>query len=93
MLPLLGLLTGTVFGDGGLLELSRVRRERDALSEKVFRVLRANETLRTQIHDLRTSDRLRERLARLELGLVREGEIVYRFRSEKAAASAVPLGR
>jgi len=92
-LPLFGLLTSAIFGNGGLFELRRVRRERDVLSEEVFRVLNANETLRAQIRALRTSDRLRERLARLELGLVREGEIVYRFRSGKPDGSTLPLVR
>lgn len=82
-LPLGALLAGSIAGSGGVLELLRLRHERAELSEEVFRLLRETEVLRRRILTLRRSDVELERLARQELGLVRDGEIVYRFRSRK----------
>lgn len=77
---LLGALLGScIFGAGGLLDLRRLQGERAALGEEAFRLLGKNDDLRQRILRLRRSDRVLERLARQELGLVREGEIVYRF--------------
>ncbi|MGH7821068.1 MAG: FtsB family cell division protein, partial [Candidatus Binatia bacterium] len=80
-LPLAALIAGSIFGSGGLFELRRLQSENAVLSEDVFQLLRENEELRRRILALRRSDRELERLARRELGLVRDGEIVYRFRS------------
>jgi cell division protein FtsB len=74
------LLGSSLLGSGGLLHLWRLRAERAALGEDAFRLLAKNDELRRKILHLRRSDRALERLARQELGLVRDGEIVYRFR-------------
>jgi cell division protein FtsB len=79
-LPIAGLLGTSVFGGGGLCELWRLHHERATLRDEVFRLLQENDALRQRIVLLRHSDRDLERLARQELGLVRDGEIVYRFR-------------
>lgn len=75
------LLAASIFGSGGFLELRRLRHERGALRDEAFRLLRDNDLLRQRILLLRHSDRALEQLARRQLGLVRDGEIVYRFRS------------
>jgi cell division protein FtsB len=89
VLLLIALLGACIFGGGGLLHLRRLRAERRALAEETFTLLVKNEGLRQRILRLR-SDRALERLARQELGLVRDGEIVYRFRgrTESLAGSA-----
>lgn len=87
---LLGALLGScIFGAGGLLHLGRLHTERVALGEEAFRLLSKNDDLRQRILRLRRSDRVLERLARRELGLVRDGEIVYRFRSRTDEPSSV----
>lgn len=80
MIVLTFVLASGVFGSGGLIQLSRLHDERRALGEQAFGLLAKNEDLRREIRELRKSDRALERLARQELGLVREGELVYRFR-------------
>jgi cell division protein FtsB len=70
-----------VFGRGGLLELRERFAERAALGEEAFRLINKNDELRQKILRFRRSDRALERLARQELGLVRDDEIVYRFRN------------
>ena len=89
---LVGLLGSCIFGSGGLLQLWHLRTERSALGEETYRLLTKNDELRQAILRLRRSDRALERLARQELGLVRDGEVVYRFRrppvvSETATAA------
>ena len=88
------LLVSSVFGSGGLVQLVRLQQERRALGEQAFVLLEKNDDLRRGILHLRRSDRALERLARRELGLVREGEIVYRFRGSRSdgagGASAAP---
>jgi cell division protein FtsB len=83
---LVGLLGSCVFGAGGLLQLWRLACERSELGQETYRLLAKNDELRQTILRLRRSDRALERLARRELGLVRDGEVVYRFRSRPAAA-------
>jgi cell division protein FtsB len=69
----------SMVGHGSALDLWRLQRERTALRAELFRLLRENDDRRQRILAFRRSDRTLERLARQELGLVREGEIVYRF--------------
>lgn len=73
-------------GSGGLYRLWRLRTERSVLGADAFRLLSKNDELRQRILRLR-SDRGLERLARQELGLVRDGEVVYRFRSHADGTS------
>ena len=69
----------TVFGDKGLLQVYRLRRELREI-ERVNRELQQeNERLRAEINNLRTNKKYIEELARRELGLVKKGEIVYQF--------------
>ena len=82
---LAGLLGSCIFGGGGLLQLWRLHAERGALGEETYRLLAKNDELRQSILRLRRSDRALERLARRELGLVRDGEVVYRFRPRPSA--------
>ena len=78
---LAALMLSSIFGSGGLVVLYRLRAERAALGNEAFALLAKNDALRQQILHLRRSDRALERLGRQELGLVRDGEIVYRFRA------------
>lgn len=77
VLLLLGL---TVFGDRGLLHLQRLRQEHARLLEENQRIRQQNDALRQEARNLRGNHRYLEEIARRELGLVREGEIVYHFR-------------
>lgn len=91
-LLLSALVAGAIFGSGGVVDLNRLRSERDHLAEALFVRIRENARLVRRIEALRTSDRELERLARQELGLVRENEIVYRFDDGRADGSS-PLAR
>lgn len=78
------ILTGllTVFGERGLIKAYRLANERDEIRGKVEKLRRENQYLRGELASLRSDRHYIEDMARRELGLVREGETVYRFRGE-----------
>lgn len=71
--------TSALFGRQGARHLGRLRAERQQVAEATFALLRGNAQLRDEIHRLRHDERLLEQLARRQLGLVRPGELVFRF--------------
>lgn len=78
-LSVLLILFFTVFGERGLLHLWRLRQEKRALEERIFILTHKNRDIRGRIMRLRTDDGFLEKVAREELGLAKEGEIIYRF--------------
>ena len=69
----------TFFGDKGLLQVYRLRRELREIERVTMELRQENERLRAEIGNLRTNKKYIEELARRELGLVKKGEIVYQF--------------
>lgn len=81
----------TVFGERGALHLWRLWDEQTKLAERNFVLHKENESLRERIDRIRRDDAYLEKIAREELGLVRPGEIIYRFggsESKKRRAGA-----
>ena len=74
----------TTLGERGLLHLWRLWGEQRELSEKNFLLQKENENLRERIYRLRHDDLYLEKIAREDLGLVRSGEIIYRFTSPES---------
>jgi len=66
-----------VFGERGLLEKLRVRQQSQALLNDIGRLRQENARLREQARRLREDPRTIEEVARRELGLIREGELVF----------------
>lgn len=79
-LLLVALLVGTLFGDGGLLQLVEERRKTEALEHELGALRAENARLGDEIVALRTDPATIERLAREELGLSRPGETVFLVR-------------
>ena len=69
----------TFFGDKGLLQVYRLRRELKEIERVNMELRQENERMRAEIGNLRTNKKYIEELARRELGLVKKGEIVYQF--------------
>ncbi len=69
----------TFFGDKGLLQVYRLRRELREIERVDMELRQENERLIGEIDNLRTNKTYIEELARRELGLVKKGEIVYQF--------------
>ena len=82
LLPAALLVAGyyAVFGgEHSLLEVRRVRADLDATAEEIVRLRVANDSLRALVDSLETDPAILERLARERFGLIRDGEVLYRF--------------
>ena len=67
-------------GEHGIPHLIGLRAERKDIGRTAFALLEENARLRDELRRLKKDDLYLEQLARRQLGLVRPGEIVYRFR-------------
>jgi len=68
------------FGERGFIHLYDMEKQRQTYLERIRLLEKANEELLEQINLLRTDREYVESVARKELGLVKEGEIIYRFK-------------
>jgi cell division protein FtsB len=74
------LALSTLVGERGLLHLRDLHQEQRTLEAEAVTLVRENEELRSRIARLQTDDVFFEKVVREELGFVKEGEFVYRFR-------------
>jgi cell division protein FtsB len=88
------LLGFALFGDRGILRALQAGRQKAVLQEEVRQLEAANAELRQEIESLRNDRRYLEAIARRELGMVKDDELVYQFRSvqktPRAAGLAIP---
>lgn len=77
------LLALLIFGDKGILRGLQASRQKAALLEEVKTLEEANARVRQEIESLSSDPRYIEALARKELGMVKEDELVYQFRSKQ----------
>jgi cell division protein FtsB len=75
------LLGFALFGDRGILRALQAGRQKAALQEEVRQLEAVNAELRREIESLRNDRRYLEAIARKELGMVKDDELVYQFRS------------
>jgi cell division protein FtsB len=69
----------TFFGEKGIFNLLRLRKEVVRIKEKNLQLEEENQKLREEVKRLQSDKRYIEEVARKELGMVKEGEIIYRF--------------
>jgi len=74
---IMGLLT--FFGERGILHFFRLKRELTRIREENQRVEEENQKLREEVKRLQQEKRYIEEIARKELGMVKEGEVIYQF--------------
>lgn len=79
LLIVVALLALALFGEEGIFRAYKLSRERQRLEQEVSRLKADNEALRREIELLRSDRSYLEGLARRELGMVREDELVYQF--------------
>jgi cell division protein FtsB/cell division protein DivIC len=83
-LALVVLLLGfALFGERGIMHMLKLTGQKAVLSEKLAEFETQNEELRAEISALRTDRHYIERIARTELGMVRDGELVFQFTDRK----------
>lgn len=78
-LILLNILLVIVFGDRGLVEVSRLKGERDRLLQDNRDLKQQNQSLRREIDRLKTDPAYIEHVARQELGMIGRDEVIVRF--------------
>jgi len=69
----------TFFGEKGIFNLLRLRKEVVRIKEKNLQLEEENQKLKEEVKRLHNDKRYIEEIARKELGMVKEGEIIYRF--------------
>ena len=84
------LLVLALFGDKGVLRALQAHRQEADLEAQVRDLEAANASLRREIEALRNDPRTIENLARKELGMVKDGELVYQFRNQPHPALSAP---
>ena len=74
-----GMLLFAIFGSRGLIQIYRMKEEKNRIQMNNGRLQEENRKLAEQIQKLKHNKEEVERVAREELGLVKRGEIVYQF--------------
>lgn len=87
------LVVDALVGDKGLLDTMRARRQYDELSAALAQKRQENDRLRDDIRRYRDDPSAIEALAREELGLMREGELLFIVRDVPATPSTTPRTR
>jgi cell division protein FtsL len=74
---ILGILT--FFGEKGIFHLFRLQKEVARIKERNIKLEEENQKLREEVKRLQSDKRYIEETARKELGMVKEGEVIYQF--------------
>jgi cell division protein FtsB/cell division protein DivIC len=69
----------TFFGDKGIIHLLRLQKEWGRINEANVKIEEENRKLREEVKRLQYEKRYIEEIARKELGMVKEGEVIYQF--------------
>ena len=80
-------------GEHSLLDLRRTRAERETEAAELERLKLANDSLKALVDSLETDPVMLERLARERFGMIRKGEVLYRFAPGDSTAAADSVGR
>ena len=69
----------TFFGDKGIIHLLSLQQEWSRIKEANAKIEEENRKLREEVKRLQYEKRYIEEIARKELGMVKEGEVIYQF--------------
>ncbi|MBW2514026.1 MAG: septum formation initiator family protein [Deltaproteobacteria bacterium] len=75
---LVSLLLFIMFSDSGLADLFKLKSEKDRLLQENARLKRENLTLYRTIERLKNDPEYIESIARKELGMIKEGEVILK---------------
>jgi len=76
-LLILGLVT--FFGEKGILHMLHLQKELVKIQEANRQIEMENQKLKEEVRRLKVEKRVIEEIARKELGMVKEGEVIYQF--------------
>ncbi len=71
----------TIFGNRGVIHLTALQTEINDLQLKNKQLAIENNELRTEVHLLRNDVQYLENIARKELGLIKDNEVVYHIKN------------
>ncbi len=71
-----------LFGEKGVVKIIQLRRERDKIVSNVREMREENKRLKEEIRRLREDPEYLESVARRDLGLIKENEILFIFEDE-----------
>ncbi len=77
-----------LFSNRGILHIIKLKQQRTALQQQLGEVEEVNGGLRKEIASLSSDRHHLERMARSQLGMVRDDEVVYQFASKQSPAPA-----
>jgi cell division protein FtsL len=83
LISLLILGSLTFFGENGILHLFGLQKELARIKEKNVKLEEENQRLKEEVKRLQSDKRYIEEIARKELGMVKEGEIIYQFEDKQ----------
>jgi len=86
---LIGIVAWLGFGEQGLIHLYRTEMERQAHMDKIRRLAKENQDLLEEIDRLRTDMKYVESVARRQLNLIKENEVIYRFETKEEGNSGL----
>jgi cell division protein FtsB len=69
----------TFWGDKGIFHLIRLKNELSRIKENNLKIEAENQRLREEVRRLKYEKRYIEEIARKELGMIKDGEIIYQF--------------
>ena len=79
VIPLLIFGSLTFFGEKGIFHLFSLQKELARIKDKNSKLEEENQKLKEEVKRLQSDKRYIEEIARKELGMVKEGEIIYQF--------------
>ncbi len=88
-LVILAMFWLAIFGENGFVDLFKLHRSQQDLEGKVAEIERQNKVLRDEIKALKDKDNKKvERIARKDLGMVGDDEIMYQFKDDKEKSAS-----
>jgi len=72
-----------IFGNNAMLELTRLKKERDVIIKKNKELALNNNSMYNEIKRLKHDPKYIENVARRELGMIRKDEVILQFKDEK----------
>ena len=79
-----------IFGDNGFLAMRRARADTEKLRKEIQQLNEENQHLTGDVRALKTDPAAVERVAREDMGLAREGELVFRLPDTAQNPPATP---
>ncbi len=79
----MALVAQVLFGEHGFLAMRRAQKEVEKLHQEIAQLNDENKKLSGEIQALKSDPQLIERIAREEMGLAKQGELIFKLPAKK----------